>query len=340
MKSIISVTQGRPLLDIASYGRGGPGRTHSLSHSQVAHIARTVRGVPEVMVKVSGGGKSAKAVQAHVGYISRRGEREIETDDDVPLRGKGAAVAIIEDWDLETDAADSKSPYGGKPGRKPGKLVHNIVLSMPKGTSPEGVLAASRAFAREQFALKHRYAMVLHTDQPHPHVHLVVKATSEQGERLNIRKETLRGWRHEFASHLRKQGIEANATERAVRGKNKTPQSDGIYRSMRRGESTHLRTRLEVVDAELITGRPVEPGRAALMNTRREVDRGWQAVSDILDRQGHSELATDVRRFSINMALPQTDREQISSQVIQRARDRHIDREPLCDRHVDRELSR
>jgi len=45
------------------------------------------------------------------------------------------------------------------------------------------VLTASRAFAREQIAVKHRYAMILHTAQPHPHVHLVVKAMSEQGDR-------------------------------------------------------------------------------------------------------------------------------------------------------------
>ena len=29
--------------------------------------------------------------------------------------------------------------------------------------------------------------MVLHTDEPHPHVHMVVKAVSEQGVRMNIR---------------------------------------------------------------------------------------------------------------------------------------------------------
>jgi hypothetical protein len=41
---------------------------------------------------------------------------------------------------------------------------------------------------------------------------MVVKAMSEQGVRLNIRKATLRGWRQEFARHLRAQGIRANAT--------------------------------------------------------------------------------------------------------------------------------
>ena len=58
------------------------------------------------------------------------------------------------------------------------------MFSMPPGTPPDKVLAAVKNFAREEFGLKHRYAMVLHTDEPHPHVHMVVKAMSERGVRL------------------------------------------------------------------------------------------------------------------------------------------------------------
>jgi hypothetical protein len=46
------------------------------------------------------------------------------------------------------------------------------MFSMPAGTPPGKVLAAVKNFAREEFALKHPYAMVLHTDEPHPHVHM------------------------------------------------------------------------------------------------------------------------------------------------------------------------
>jgi hypothetical protein len=63
-----------------------------------------------------------------------------------------------------------------------------------------------------------------------------VKAVSEQGVRLNIRKATLHEWRKEFARHLRGQGIEANATERAVRGQVKGHKLDGIYRAMKDGK--------------------------------------------------------------------------------------------------------
>src|SRR5271166_5602215 len=116
-KRTISVREGRLLLDLVSYGRRGPGQTYRLSPAQVEHIARTVRRVPEVMVKVSGGGQSAKAVLAHFKYIDRHGDLEIETDEGEQLRGRGVERSLVEEWDLEADAADSSSPYDGKPGR-------------------------------------------------------------------------------------------------------------------------------------------------------------------------------------------------------------------------------
>lgn len=60
--------------------------------------------------------------------------------------------------------------------------------------------------------LKHGYVMVPHTDQPRPHVHVVLRAVSEEGERLNIRKATLRNWRPESAGYLRAPGVPANPT--------------------------------------------------------------------------------------------------------------------------------
>jgi hypothetical protein len=296
--------------------------------AHVEQIARTVRHTPEVMVKISGGGESAKAVAAHFKYIGRQ-EFEIETDDGEHVRGKEAAKVLVEDWELDLDAAESRSPYRGVSGRKPAKLVHNIVLSMPAGTPAAGVLEASRAFAREQFALKHRYALVLHTDQPHPHVHLVVKAMSEQGRRINIRKETLREWRRQFASHLRAQGIAANATERAVRGVTNPRKLDGIYRAIRAGRSTHMRARVESVGAALRAGnREIEPGRARILETRRSVVQGWLAVRESLRAEGREGLANEVGRFLTGMPPPRTEREQMSLDLIERVREIRQKRQP------------
>lgn len=312
----------RSFLDLVSYGRGAPGHGRQLLPAQIEQIARTVRHTPEVMVKISGGGQSAKAVAAHFKYIGRE-EFEIEKDDGEHLRGKGTEKALIEDWELDLDAAESRSPYRGVSGRKPGKLVHNIVLSMPAGTPAAGVLEASRAFAREQFALKHRYALVLHTDQPHPHVHLVVKARSEQGRRMNIRKETLRDWRRQFASHLRAQGIAANATERAVRGVTKPQKSDGIYRAMRAGRSSHMRKRVDSAVASMRSGdRQAAPEMTRILNTRRNVVQGWVGAQEALRAEGREGIAMEVERFVKQMPPPRTEGEWLVQALQEHALDK------------------
>jgi hypothetical protein len=315
-KTLLSITGSRPLLDLVSYGRGGPKGSLHLSADQIAAIDRTVRRVPEVMVKVlPKDSNNLGSVGRHLDYIGRYGKLELETDDGERVQGKNAGHQLVEDWDLDLDEHRKQMGLPSVSGRAP-KLVHKIMLSMPPGTPAKGVLEAARNFAREEFELKHRYALVLHTDEPHPHAHLVVKAMSEQGVRLNIGPATLREWRREFARHLRDQGIAANATERAVRGETRTRPLDPIYRANLRGDSTHTRVRVEAVAAELLKGDLcVEPGKATLIATRKEVERGWRATSDILVAQGQPELAAQVRRFADQMPPPRTDREWVAREL-------------------------
>ncbi|MBS0377212.1 MAG: relaxase/mobilization nuclease domain-containing protein [Proteobacteria bacterium] len=308
---------GSPLLEIFSHARRGPGRRDRFSSAQVALIARTVHRAPEVMVKVlTRGGQDARAVGRHFDYLSRDGDLKLETDEGPHLQGKGAAKALVEDWDLALDQ-ERRTAALPQPGqRRTPKLVHKLIFSMPPGTAPDKVLEAVRTLAREQFALKHRYALVLHTDEPHPHVHVVVKAMGEDGTRLNIRKETLRTWRREFARHLRAQGIAANATERTARGNTRIPKIDPIYRAHQRGSSTHFETRERAIRAEMARG-GLQPDTAlgALRQTRREVLRGWEDVASTLEEQRELELAAAVRRFARQMPAPVTDRDRLAAEL-------------------------
>ena len=151
----------RPLLDVASYGRCGPGH-RPLSKAEIAHIARTARRAPEVVVKVLGGARSLRGVAQHLDYIGREGRGEVRTDDGDRLQGKGLEKALLKDWDLDLEAHRRYSERALTAGRRPPKLVHNLVFSMPRDTPADKVLGAVRVFAREKFALKHRYAMALH----------------------------------------------------------------------------------------------------------------------------------------------------------------------------------
>jgi len=95
-KRVVDLREQRALLDIASYGRRGPGH-RPLTRAEVEHVSRTARHVPEVMIKVSGGARSVRGVQAHLDYIGREGEGVIETDDGAQLQEKGFEKALVKD---------------------------------------------------------------------------------------------------------------------------------------------------------------------------------------------------------------------------------------------------
>ena len=304
-RRILNLRGSEPLLDIVSYGRAGP---RSLTRAEREYVERTVRRAPEVVIKVSGGARTLAGVERHLAYLGRQGKLAMESDDGQTLAGKRCQSDVIRDWNLDLEARARHAQRSIRAAGKPPKLVHNIMFSMPPGTRPDLVLKAVQKLAVNQFALKHRYAMVLHTDEPHPHVHVVVKAMSERGERLNIRKATLREWRLEFAANLRELGVWANATERAVRGQSKASNSDGVYRASQRGQSSYMRALAQeaIADAE---NRITEVAKGALIATRKHVVDGWRAVSARLRSDGAEKLAWEVDHFVEQMPPPMTEGE-------------------------------
>jgi len=173
--------------------------------------ATVVRRAPQVMVKVTGGGRGMAAIAAHFRYIAKGGRLPIEDDRGVVQDGKEVLRDLVEQW-----------RYGGSeiPETSPRREAVNIILSMPRGTDPLALQRAAREFAKNELA-DHRYVMVLHEHQASPHVHLSVRAESKHGRRLNPRKADLQRWRETFAEKLRGWGIEAEATRQASRGENR-----------------------------------------------------------------------------------------------------------------------
>lgn len=188
-------------------------RLDTLVRRQAAVIRRRIeatvtRRAPQVMVKVTGGGRGMGAIAAHFRYISKSGRLAFEDDREVVHQDKEALHDLAEQWRLGGSLIGDTSPR---------REAFNLMLSMPRGTDAQIVLRAAREFA--QIELKdHRYVMVLHEHQENPHVHLSVRAESMDGKRLNPRKIDLHRWRETFAERLRGYGVEAEATRQATRG--------------------------------------------------------------------------------------------------------------------------
>ena len=247
--------------------------------------ATVVRRVPQVMVKVTGGGRGMKAIAAHFRYISKNGRLEIEDERGETMRGKDTLRELADDWrfggSLIEDTSDRREAF-------------NIMLSMPRGTDPASVQWAAREFAKIELA-DHKYVMVLHDHQANPHVHISVRAESKHGKRLNPRKTDLHRWRETFAAKLKERGIEAEATRQATRGA--TRNHPDLWR-VKAAE-----------DGRLQIQRAAHRRGAAATASRRDARQAWQAIAEALSKSafaGDRKLAASIESFT---SEPEPERE-------------------------------
>jgi len=242
--------------------------------------ATVVRRAPQVMVKVTGGGRGMKAIAAHFRYISKNGRLEIEDQRGETMRGKDTLRDLAEEWRF----GGSLIPDDAESGHR--REAYNIMLSMPRGTDPLTVQRAAREFAQAELT-DHKYVMVLHDHQANPHVHISVRAESRHGKRLNPRKTDLHRWRETFAEKLRGHGVEAEATRQATRGRNRN--YDPLWRVKARD------------DGRLRTTSPTVKSGARAHATRAEAQRAWQEIAAALATSGDAgdrQLAASITRFA------------------------------------------
>ncbi|HEY0435966.1 MAG TPA: relaxase/mobilization nuclease domain-containing protein, partial [Phenylobacterium sp.] len=249
-----------PLAILTPHGSGAGDDTR-------ARLARIAGRAPEVMVKVTGRTRDPGHLHAHLDYISRNGELEMEDRDGNLITGRPAVRELADDWSAIA-FADSRR-------RTTTPFSLSVVLSMPADTDATTVRNAARAFAGQVFADRFDYVFVLHTDAQHPHVHLAIRALGDRGERLNPKKADLETWRQVFAQALRDRGVEAEATPRRARG------------VTRKAERTPLRKMRERHEAG--QGAPAQMRRAAYRDAAKAAFEGdteprpWEAQT--LERQ-------------------------------------------------------
>jgi len=244
--------------------KGGTGHRAAAIRARIH--ATVVRHAPQVMVKVTGGGRGMAAITAHLRYISQDGRLPFEDDRGVVCEGKEALRDLADQWRYGGSFIDETTPN---------REAFNIMLSMPRGTDPLAVERAAREFAEAELA-DHRYVMVLHDHQANPHVHISVRAESCHGKRLNPRKADLQRWRETFAERLRGWGIDAEASRQASRGQ------------IRRDEPLW---RVKAAEEGRLT-KPRDPVKSSLRSerSRQEAVFAWLQISRAL---ADSEVAED-----------------------------------------------
>ena len=261
-----------------------------------AKLARIVRGAPEVVVKVTGRQRGGSHVKAHLDYIGRKGDVEIETRDGEILTSKDDIAERAIEW---SDTLEWRS--------RPTVSSVSLIFSMPEGTDPDRLFGAVRALAHSELSDNHDYVLALHTDTPRPHVHMTVQAEGLDRTRFNPRPVQLNRFREMFARELRARGVAAEATPRRTRGQGIAGSSMALVK---------LRARLRVEGSYPMSNADRRTNEQAVAVARGQAElppfiaKGktrWQQIRDAyeqaarsLDLTGQADdrtLAEDVRGF-------------------------------------------
>lgn len=295
-------------------------------HERKNYLRRVIKRTPEVLLKVSGGGKTVKHVFAHMTYITRNGALEAVTQDGEKTGSREDLQEMLDTWDLDMSRGVGKN-----------RLAFNIIFSMPAGTDSKGLFKAVQNLAREEFYGKYQYIMVLHTPEtdpsknvrPHPHVHLCIKAEGYDGKRLYIRKADLEKWRGKYAENLRDQGIEANATPREIRGRTLKGKKGPVYHAEKRGASTVLYAKLEEAGKEIKNGRPPErPWEVAIIEKRKNIIRAFVGAAQELKKEGEVTFAKGLERYVQEFPKPETERHMLKQVLISKIKEqRQVERD-------------
>lgn len=276
--------------------RNGRGRKPLKVGTGLTNLKAAALKHPEVMVKipkrVSGASKGMKGVRQHIDYISRNGELQLETQDGEVLKGKKEYNPLTEEWKKLNIPEESKY-----------REALNVVLSMPEGTNPEAVKNAAREFAKEQFD-GHQYVFALHTDQPHPHVHICVLMRDEYGQRMNPRKNDLFEWRVRFAEKMREQGVPCAATKRQHRGitRKGEPSIPKHMAGQGRNSYVYATQAKEIAEALKTSNRPKHPFLKEAMQTRGFIVSEYKLVARELYKLGLKTEAKIISNLAKNVA--------------------------------------
>lgn len=200
----------------------------------------------------------SRPLRPGISRSSRIQTLEIEDERGEKIQGRDGLVQLADEWRVAGAYIDDDSPR---------REAFNIIFSMPAGTPPEAVRAATAEAARELFE-GHKYVFVLHEDQGAPPRAPFGSADRYAGVRLSPRKADLDRWRTVFARILRDRGVNAVASRQPVRAANRNYRKLWEERAAGRGQ--------------LIRQRPAQRTSARALAVRADAIKAWEQLARAL----------------------------------------------------------
>ena len=328
-----------PFVDVHAGERLFPTAKHTTSSGKVvssklspkSKASGVVSNKKEAMVKVdkaSSGIKSQTHMQAAADYIARHGKIDLEDENVVVLNHEDMKERVGA-W------CESQNVPFVDMGKKRPADARRLIISCPRGTSPEALKCAARELAQEYLGNdSYSYLFAIHyrnKDMPnepdHPHVHFLIKSVNKDGKRLNLRKEDLRYLRERFAVIAKKYDIDLNATTRAQRGQSQKAKTQERFHQEERNWQNHTESnhpydkqREAQIDEALNNGEPIKKTKAQekAKATRLKIIKNAKDYAAVLRKSADvndQRLAAELERFVEGLLPVETSQEEILRKI-------------------------
>ena len=175
----------------------------------------------EVVVKITGSSTNFEKLKAHLKYISRNGNLEVESSDEEIFLGKDKLKDMGESFNsfIQIPKTSEIKSLSLKEKRE----TLNLVFSMKDHKLAPGAKIKKAAIQVIKKKYPDNYFVIaVHNDTDNPHCHVCLKMSNNFGERINPNKKDLADLRKSFALELNNLGIEATATIKRKIGERET----------------------------------------------------------------------------------------------------------------------
>ncbi|CUU40621.1 hypothetical protein LS66_008790 [Helicobacter sp. MIT 03-1614] len=200
----------KPLVSFKQIAQSNPAKAKLLKREKLSNNGY------EVVFKITSSAKNTEQLSAHLNYISRQGSLELIDSDLNIYTDKKDLVYCLENYQngyVIPNENENKTER---------RETYNMVFSMRDYDDCDESSLRNAAFEtiKNLYPNTH-FTLAFHNDTDNPHCHICLKATNNDGSRIDIKKADCLKIRKSFADNLNKRGIYALATSRRdkVRGR-------------------------------------------------------------------------------------------------------------------------
>lgn len=165
----------------------------------------------EVVIKITGSSKNFGSLKAHLKYISRNGELEIENSDENIFFGKDDLKNMSNSFN-EIIEIPTENEIRNNSLKEKREVLHFVFSMKDYNDAPLKKIKEASIKTMKEIYPNNYFVIAMHNDTDNPHCHIAVKVRDKNGKRINPKKSDLAYMRAIFAKELRALKIDATAT--------------------------------------------------------------------------------------------------------------------------------